>query len=1036
MPERAPNSNAQNHNLPPEIHAFAAAPYTEWPSQWQPTDTFPNPQSVGKDEFNQTLNDALSYSDEPTFYKYGNPDIAIAPYRQFIEDTLRTDRTLALSAGLGSGKSTQIPIMRLEEYLRTGTDKNIFVTSPRKLPLPLLQGYVQKLMGDDLAHLIGRRTNTAAESDCSDEARVIFLTERLALGMLVSGAIRPHDDIIVDEVHEEGKSATIMLALLKLKRPERPDSVVIMSSGTFDRDGYAAFMADPVTNAPAKVIHVEGTNFPLDFQISEKTVPEVARELMEQGLNVVVFEPGSARQNETATKMMASAKSSESVARDEVHILNADLSPLEQLQALNPANGHHIVANKVGETSITPENKDAVIDSGLSNIGLYDEGEYIVATVHSSKATIGQRGGRVSRTRPGTHILARPNNAPPIDWENRPDFELPAIQCEPLMSEIALLLTMGIKLSELPMRVGPIEKNVRYDTIMLRNLGATAVVNGIEIVTDVGVEMLGLGIDMPQARSIVESRTIENVLGVEREAVRLQACAIAATQQVDGILESWNNGGRRNDLAKGIKNGLSEETKSDALFELDAFVVAYKLEQQRQPTVQGPSRESFERLLKSKDIKRNPYYKALVTFKELCRREGLDPVQLRKPTVAERDALVRCQIVGAEELFVKKSKYRYLDKRGDSRQLGIRSTVLPELADVLVGSAFKIRGMTERGVYNRRYVAGASVVSPELVVRYAGHRVTQQGIGYGLAAGNQIMERQQLYFDGIVPFHEQSSDLQPTIQTREFLIRAMMTGMEMPSLREAGKFSDYQVETPNAKRAIRRWQQAQSIEHRTTIQLNVDAGYEKLIKKIVRNSVDQMPLTVTNPVLLDFLIPRVLPQRLVRPTRRGHIQEILLKAPDSVTIPLDESKTAELNTTYRNGVALVTVPVVHRYHILREHFDEIAAHHEIRINVDGQFRTLDSAFELLEIKRKHNEQVKARRAARRGIESEAESKAFDPTRVSLQRKGTKKNSTDSDGSIKPAKASKRGLSMDKRRKKRSVRRLDRQQQRNTMPMDA
>jgi hypothetical protein len=1028
--ETAPDTDILQHSA--LLHVYDNLPSEEWPPQWQPSEDFPTPQSVGDDEFRKTANDALSFSGEPVRYKLGDQEVALAPYRNYLEDLTRDNQTILLATGLGGGKSSQGPLWKLEEYLRTGSDKNLYVTSPRKLPTHLLQQRVQDFLPPELKHLVGRQTGNAEESDCHPDARIIFGTERLLYKKLMSGEIRLHDDIMIDEAHEATTPMTFFAAYVKRMLPQTPDRQIIIASGSLDDNRWAKYLANPATGLPAPIVSMDTRNFPHEFIISEKLVHEVARERMELGHNVLVFEPGEARMNDTASRMSYAHAKESSLKTSTIHLLNGSMSPAEQAEALNPADGHHLVANKVAETSVTPDGKDDVVSSGTSNIGMYEEGEHILATVHTSKAALKQQGGRVSRTKAGTHILAVANNAPPIAYEDRPDFDPPEIQSECIASEIAETLTGGIRPEDLPLLYSPSERNLHHDYGLLRHLGAIAREGTEDVVTKTGHAMLGLGIDMPQARSIVEARSIEDGTNVSAEAVRLQACAIAAIQQENGILQSWNNGERRQQLEQGIKNGLSEERSSDVLFELDAFVTAYNLQRREMGGDDPNPTIRFERMLRARDIKLMPYYKALSNFRELCRREGLNPEGIEKPTDEERRELLRCQIVGAEELFARTGGSWYSDRRGKKRQLGVRSTIWTEdpmvRADIVVGQAFTIRGMTDRGRFERRYIAGGSVIkNPEDIKTYAPHRVTEKTIGYGITEDGEIRERSAWYFDGVQPFHVTPGELSPTLDTRRFLIRAMMTGASLPTFK-GDKLAAYQPTTTNARRALRRWRNAQDIENRTDMQLNVDARYESLINKIVRESVEKVPLAVTDPSALDNLIPRVYPHRLVRPSRQGQINEILGNAPDCVTINFEDGSEGEVLVAYKNGTAFVNIPPSLMFKVKREDFADLTAHHGVKIRMfGGEYKYLDTAFEQIDMRRLEYERKKARRAELRAAAGQmTEEEVFEAKKWRLKRNAPKPVTTEPDKVPNAPKINKRQAKKFRKREDRSKRRTERQ----------
>jgi HrpA-like RNA helicase len=951
------------------LHYFDELEQQTFPAQWRGhAHGYPSPHHVASEPFGQLLDaQGWLFDTLPSEYRLGEPTQPIAAYRELILDTVANNQATIITAETGSGKSTQLPLYWLEEQLKTGSDKHLWVTSPRILPTEKLQERVRSLIGEDLAPTIGRLTGTAKNSDCPPEAKVIFVTENLLFKLLRRGRISPEDDIMFDEAHELTKHMTFLMALVRETMPETPDRKIFVSSATINSELFSRYFGNLATGQPAPVLQIPGRNFPVEFIHGNRPVHDAARDYIAQGLNVQVFEPGIARMNETASRMHLPPKEG---IPSEVHLLYADLSPTEQAEALDPRAGHHIVSNRVGQTSLTPDGKDVVVSSGLSNLGFYQQGEHILATVHASKATITQEGGRVGRTKPGIHELAVPDNAPPKLYEERPEFDPPEIQTSEVMSYITEFLATGRRIEDLSLIFGPDRENLLHDYQVLRKLGALTMVNGRDVVTPLGEEMMDLPLDMPLARMVVEARRFEDADDVEANAVRLQSLAIAAVLQVDGILDAWQQGKPRNQKGLRLKSGLSDETHSDVLFELDAFITMLNVQRNvMQPgePFDEAAEKVFNRILRRKDVKVNRYYKAVRTFEELCRRERLDMADLRKPSAKEREALTVTQIVGAEEAFVRRRGSWYEDARGGrQRKLGLRSTISPNNAQLLIGRAFTIRGMNAQGRFERRYISRATAVKVEDIIRHAGHRVLTKTIGYAIDSESNILERQAVYFDGNLLIGEQHTEPSPTVETREFILRAMMTGARAYRVEFGARPSPYRVTTPNAKRLLSAWHQARSIQDKTTANLAVDQRYESLIQKVIRQSLDTVPLDVIDPAELDALIPIRHPVKLVRPSKQKQVAAIRQAAPEQITIPIDEAVEASVSVRYRQGIALVSVPTHLKYVVRPEHFETLRAEHPVKIRIaSGQYQQFEAAFKTLEeLRAAHQKRVERRNAER------------------------------------------------------------------------
>lgn len=948
----APDTNIN----PYEQLNFDALPFKQWPEQVFPDDTKPHLRLVTEDGLVDLQ------------YRLGTPILPIALSREHILQTHNEFQGSVVSAETGSGKSSQIGLYLLEAGV-----PRVFVSSPRILAARKLFERAQESLGPDYANLVGYLTGKASDSNCADDARLIYVTEQLLFKMVNRGELQPGDTVINDEAHERTVGTIALLGLTKELMQDDPSIKLMISSATIDTGKFSRYLKDPRTGLFAPVLELEGRTFPVKVTHSDQPVAKVAREYMKQGKNVLGFEPGEGRLRETRNKM-ASRNSSHTV-----HILYGDQSPTEQAKALNPEDGHHVVSSRIGETSITPENKDAVVDGGLSNIGLYEEGVNVLKTVFSSRATMEQRKGRVGRTKPGEYTIAEPADAPkPPAYSDRDEYDVSAMETSSVASFLVELLAESRRLERLDLLEDPTQGNLIHDYRVLERLGAVAIGDGAVEITKIGEAMTNIPVNVSLARMVIESRTIDTHYDVDTEKVRLQVAAIVSILEVKGILSGGQGNKRRYLMSRRGDEQLSTEHGSDPLFSLDVFV---RLQEKRLAfEKKNPDKalEWFEKYLEEKDILANRYYKAAETFNEVCLREGLDGSFLTSPDALERKAIICCQISGTDELFVK-DRSVYWDIRGDnSRRLGSRSTIDPSLARLVIGSAFDYRGLSSQGRFQKRFIAGGTVVSKEQLLTHAPHRITTKNLGYGVTKEGDIIERKALYFDGELMFAEHDTLPEHSLHTREFIIRAMMTGVA--TVMRGHKFVEgsYDSKTPNATRAIRQWEKAQKLDHKSPASLMTSERYSKLINKIVRNSVASIPLDVIDVTALDEVIPHVFLNSLVRPTRKRDIPEILRRSPDAVSIQIDEDQKMYLPVTYRNNIAYIEVRPGTEYAIKPEDIAELLEHHPVKLKIgsNGQNLQSEAFFKYIE------ERLNAPKRLKR-LERQAESAATVSTPESL-----------------------------------------------------
>lgn len=939
MSSRLPTN--ETHNTPDQLN-FDALPPQQWPDQWHPTEDFPTPQSVTDDQFGAVINDAMSYAPAKDNYRLGAPHLTVAPYREYLADIINEQQASVIISNTGTGKSSQLGLIALEaEHARV--DK-VFVTSPRIIAARDLKSWARLSLGPVYEKRAGYMTGMASDSDIESDTRLIYITEQLLFNMINRGKIGPYDMVINDEAHERGVATVLLQGLMKEKLQDEPGMRLLVSSATIDANRQAKFLTNPRTGQPALIAVLPGVQHEVTVIHTDKSVAEAAREYM-QDHNLIVCEPGLARQ------MATRAAITDRKNGHTIHLLHGDLSPEEQTLALNPEDHNHIVGNKVIETSLTPQGKTAVIDGGISNIGIFRAGIHVLKTVHSSKATITQRGGRVGRTQPGLHIIAQPSNAIPIKFEDRDDYDIPPIEISSVASFALELLTQGRHIENMDLPEYPTSENLAHDYKTLHRMGAITTVEEKTLLTDVGHSITGLPINVQLARMLVAAREVPASNDVVTDNVRLQVAAAVAVSQAKGILNAWNYSRKRYMLSQGHEENLSNENRSDFLFELDVFIKMYEKQKELHNKDIDDPKATFEAYLRSKDVLETRYNKALSIFEELCRREGLGTAGLVAPSLSERKAIIACQIAGADELYVQKSKYTHRDIRGESRRLGRKSTIDPSRAHLVIGSAFDLVGMRDTGWYRRAFITGASVVTASQLLQHVPERISRKSMGYGVTKHGDFVEKQALYFDGDMYFGETTATPQYNLETREFILRAMMTGIAVAADR-TGRPVAYDSGTDNATAAKKLWEKAQDLENKSPVNLRTKERFNDLIKKITSASVEVLPLDVIDPVKIDDVIPELYLKSLVHPSRKKDIPEILKRSPDAVVVAIDEHNKAYFPISYRNNTAYITLDQRLKYMIHESDIVEVSSHHPVKIRVGrGTYFNADDFLAKIEAER-------------------------------------------------------------------------------------
>ncbi|KAI0689607.1 P-loop containing nucleoside triphosphate hydrolase protein [Cytidiella melzeri] len=201
---------------------------------------------------------------------------------------LRDNEVTICMAATGSGKTTQIPQLILDEWIDRGDGAkcNIICTQPRRIAAISVATRVAAERGETLGGSIGYQVRFEAKLP-QDNGSVTFCTTGIFLKRMQSAleqaSARNMDDIthiVVDEVHERDIDTDLLLVVLKRwladrKARDKPIKVVLMSA-TIDPRLFQEYFPDSMGN-PAKVIDIPGRSFPVQKHFLEDFLPRLAQ---------------------------------------------------------------------------------------------------------------------------------------------------------------------------------------------------------------------------------------------------------------------------------------------------------------------------------------------------------------------------------------------------------------------------------------------------------------------------------------------------------------------------------------------------------------------------------------------------------------------------------------------------------------------------------------------------------------------------------------------------------------------------------------
>ncbi|KDR84993.1 hypothetical protein GALMADRAFT_233530 [Galerina marginata CBS 339.88] len=201
----------------------------------------------------------------------------------------KNDVTICMAA-TGSGKTTQIPQMILDEYIDRGEGAkcNIICTQPRRLAAISVADRVAKERDENVGQSIGYHVRFESKLPEPDGS-VTFCTTGVFLKRLQSvlsnqdghGRGNNFDDvthIIVDEVHERDVDTDLLLVVLKQimaeKKKKNQSFKIVLMSATIDPTLFQQYFTDD-SGAPASVITVPGRSFPVTKHFMDDYAPKL-----------------------------------------------------------------------------------------------------------------------------------------------------------------------------------------------------------------------------------------------------------------------------------------------------------------------------------------------------------------------------------------------------------------------------------------------------------------------------------------------------------------------------------------------------------------------------------------------------------------------------------------------------------------------------------------------------------------------------------------------------------------------------------------
>ncbi|MFH2108205.1 MAG: helicase-related protein [Chrysiogenia bacterium] len=407
-------------------------------------------------------------------------------YRDEIMSAIAANPVVILTAETGAGKSTRVP------WWLWQAGKKVHVTQPRRIAARALSNYVARACRVPWGREIGYQTGL--DGNRSAATSLLYLTDGVQMVREIQGN-RDYDVLILDEIHEWNLNQEVLIGLVRKN----------LDSGFFKLSGKRAVIMSATLKArqistflnQAPVITVPGRGFPVDCQRRHPCflLPDAAN-LLEAGHNVLLFQPGKQEIDETIRNLKELLDHDNQKAI--ILPLHAELSITEQSKVFrNYPLPKAVVATDIAQTSLTIDDIDAVIDSGVKKEVRLVSGIEGLYPTEISTSECRQRAGRAGRVKKGLYILCSERG-----MDDRLDYPEPEIRRLNLESVVLRMCKWGLSPLEFSFFHRPNRSLILKAIQNLKIFGALTQEN---MVTADGRRMAELPLSLRSARLLLEA---------------------------------------------------------------------------------------------------------------------------------------------------------------------------------------------------------------------------------------------------------------------------------------------------------------------------------------------------------------------------------------------------------------------------------------------------------------------------------------------------------------------------------------------------
>jgi hypothetical protein len=426
--------------------------------------------------------------------------LPVDDYRGEIERAVAANPVLILTAETGAGKSTRVP------YWLWRSGKRVHVTQPRRIAARAISNYLAHSCHVSWGQEIGYQTGL--DSNKSASTTLLYLTDGVQMVREIQGH-REYDVLVLDEIHEWNLNQEVLVGLVKKSLDDgffrRTGKRALIMSATLKAKQISAFLHH------APVITVPGRGFPVECQRRHPCflLPDAAT-LLEEGHHVLIFQPGKQEIDDTIENLKGLLEHDGQKAV--ILPLHSELSIAEQSKVFrNYPLPKAVVATDIAQTSLTIDDIDAVIDSGIKKEVRLVNGIEGLYPTEISTSECQQRAGRAGRVKKGYYLLCSERG-----MEDRLDYPEPEIRRLNLESVVLRMFKWGLSPLEFNFFHKPNRSLILKAIQSLRTFGALSPENKVS--AD-GRRMAELPLSLRSSRLLLEAekggaRVIDRALRV------------------------------------------------------------------------------------------------------------------------------------------------------------------------------------------------------------------------------------------------------------------------------------------------------------------------------------------------------------------------------------------------------------------------------------------------------------------------------------------------------------------------------------------